>query len=309
MNRTRTTMGVLLAVLAAPIAAHADGAVVMKSELGDARAAIEARVAEARTRDPQLFTQVRGIRAYRAEGYRKLRSQRPGVVSLVFRRLGPGAVWALVELAALDGPARDGATDVEWNALRVGLLDAIGTAKEPAAAPVLRAAFERSADAPAQATAAIGLGLYGDAEVGLLLQHAVANDPLLHAAVSGLGASHSARAVERLGELLDHASGAATEELAAALGEAGSSWVWATGRVGSAAEGSSVRQVAAAALVRNYARLDEGSAHALEHALKRVDAPQAPALLAGAATQARAAGSADAAARLDQLATRLAARR
>jgi len=262
---------ILLTLLLAPAVAHADGAVVRAAELGEARAAIVERVAEARARDPQAFAMVRSVDAYRPEGYRRTRGQKPGVVGLVFRRMGARALWPLVEMAALDGPSRDGLSDVEWRALQIGLLDAIGAQREPAAAPVLREAFVRASDGMVAGAAAIGLGALGDRELQLLLEHARASDPRLVAAVRGLGQSRRPRAVERLGALLDQTSDAELAgELAGALGEAGSSWAWATGRVGTAEEGVAVRRACAAALQRNAARLS-AAAPRFDAALRRVD--------------------------------------
>jgi hypothetical protein len=268
----KTPMTILVMLFIAPQAALADGVVLRSGDLGEARAALEARVAEARARDAQAFAMVRAVDAYRPEGYRRTRGQRPSVVGLVFRRMGARALWPLVEMAALDGPSHAGLSDAEWRALGIGLLDAIGAQRELQAAPLLRAAFVRASDAEVAGAAAVGLGALGDRELQPLIDHARANDPLLIAAVRGLGASRRPRAVERLGALLDQTGDAQlAAELVAALGEAGSSWAWATGRVGTAEEGVAVRRACAAALERNAARLSAAAPH-FDAALRRVDA-------------------------------------
>src|SRR5262245_9861487 len=108
MRRLGASM-VLLLVAAG--AARGDGAGVEAAALGAARADLAARIAAEKAKDPAVFAEARRIDAWRPEVYRRTRARRPGAVGIAYRRLGPRAVWALVELAALDGPPRAGAGD------------------------------------------------------------------------------------------------------------------------------------------------------------------------------------------------------
>jgi len=250
----------VLAMLFLPSVALADeGAVVRAGDLGPARAAIAARIAEARAGDPAIFAAVERVDAWRPSAKRRSRSQRPEAVAIVFRRMGPRARFALAELAAFRAPARDGADERSWRALQVALVDAIGAAGDPVLAPILRAAFAGSSDDVAS-TAAVGLGRLGDSELPSLLAHARAGDARFAAAVRGLGASHRPTAARALADLLDAApDGEDAARIADALAECGSSWAWATGKLGPRADEESVRATASAALARNRARLPSAS--------------------------------------------------
>jgi hypothetical protein len=265
MSAALTILGIAL-----PVFASARGAVIDPADLGSARDAIAAKISEARAQDPEMFATVEKIDLWRPEKARHTRGQKSSAVGVVYRRLGPRARFALAELAAFCGPPRTGANDAAWHALQVALIDAIGAAGDPLLAPILRAAFAGPADDIAGA-AAIGLGRLGDTELSLLLEHANPGDRRFFAAVQGLGASHKPRAVSVLARLLDgQMDGSAAALVADALAECGSSWAWATGKLGSKADQEAVRRKAAEALVRNYLRLPLDAEAHVSDALRRV---------------------------------------
>lgn len=294
--RAAAAGALLVAAGAAP--AWADGVVVAPTDLGADGPRLLARIQRDKARNPDVWRAVAAIDDFRPEARRRSRAQRPAAVSIRLRALGAPARWALADLAAFHAPERGGASEAAWTALGVGLIDALGVAGDPALAPVLRATFDKAAGAGLASAAAVGLGKLGDAELPRLLAHARPEDPRFVAAVRGLGASRRPEATEALARLLDGAGDplqAAT--VAGALAEAGSAWAWETGAVGSRADGEAVRRTAAAALVRNYPRLDGVAATEVEAAVKRVAHPEMATLVAAA----RRTASPDAALRLDRL--------
>jgi len=288
MSRFFPVLMFLAALVAAPAMAHADGAVLRTADLGASAPHLASLVAAARLRDPAAFDAVAQLNPHRPEQYKRWRSQNPGTAAIAFRRLGPTARFALVDLAVFHGPSQDGLEAREWQALQAGLVDAIGLAADPELAPVLRATFERSTNPALQNVAAVGLGRLGASELGTLLSHARSNDVRFVAAVRGLGMSHQPRAVAALAALLDATSSEQeAAELAGALAEAGSSWAWQTGKLGSASDEEAVRRPAAESLVRNYARFSSDAVQPLEEAVVRVAHRDTRTMISGAPASAR----------------------
>ena len=109
-------------------------------------------------------------------------------------------------------------------------------------------------------------------------------DPRLRSSVQGLAASRRPRAVSTLAALLSEATSEGdAQAMAAALGEAASSWALATGKQTSAAEAKQVANFAAASLVLSYPRWNGPAAREIEASLKRVNHPETVKLLDKAA--------------------------
>jgi|GEM_PF-2649533 len=286
MSRKLAVM--LVASVISPSLALADGAVLRAQDLGNAQSHIATLVAAARSRDAASFDAIQQLNPQRPEYYKRSRSQNPGIAAFAFRRLGPTARFALVDLAVFHAPSHDGLDDRAWQAMQAGLLDAIGVAADPELAPVLRVTFERSANPALQSVSAVGLGRLGASEVALLTAHARPTDARYFAALRGLGASHQPTATATLAALLDAAT---TEqeaaEIANALAEAGSAWVWETGKLGSTSDESAVRTQAAEALVRNYGRFANEAVQPMEAAVVRVGHKDTRAMISRAPASAR----------------------
>jgi len=138
MSRFFPVLMFLAALVAAPAMAHADGAVLRTADLGASAPHLASLVAAARLRDPAAFDAVAQLNPHRPEQYKRWRSQNPGTAAFAFRRLGPTARFALVDLAVFHGPSQDGLEAREWQALQAGLVDAIGLAADPSSAPPTR---------------------------------------------------------------------------------------------------------------------------------------------------------------------------
>lgn len=245
-------------------AAHADGIATAPAALPTAaRTALAKDIAAYKTAHPEMFSAVRSVDSYRPEVYKKAQNPIPQA-ERELRRLGPAALLPMLDALAFDAIARDGATDTEWRALTVGLLEAVGVLRDARSSAVSAAVFEAHADPAVAASAARVLGrLGGDAETSILVKHAVAGDKLVDAAVAGLGECRRIEAVKALAALLAGDESRA-ETVAKALGQLGSSWAWKALGPSAAAKGMQVREAAARVLVPLLGRTT-GEARAQVH--------------------------------------------
>jgi len=207
---TLLSLGLGLAALFGTTGAGAAGALVGPSELAPADAkALEALVAQARGTEAASFAARDALRAELP----RLDAQKRGPyapLSRPLKDLGPRSVPALLEAIALDAglgrqapvPASPpaGLSESAWLAWRVGLLEAVGSHRDPASAPVLRAVLERpSLEAPVLRAAAAAYGKLGTSDaVRLLGQLAQGGDARAEAALYGLGHARTPRSAELL---------------------------------------------------------------------------------------------------------------
>lgn len=285
--------GLGLAAFAAALvvsgAARADGLVAKPSQLPEAtRASLQSDIAAYKTQRPELFDAVKNVKGYHPETYKQFRNPVPGV-SRELRAFGKDALLPMLNELAFEAPAKDGASDREWTALEVGLLDAVGVIRDARSAPVLHVAFEASAGAPdVAAAAARALGrLGGDAELALLLKHTAANDPLRLAAIEGLGECKRVEAAKELASIFSATNDETTAKIAArALGAVGSSWAWKAMGPAAEATGLEVREIAARALVPRYRGAPDAVRHRIRTAILMLEHPIVPQLLAAERAQA-----------------------
>ena len=273
--------------LVAPMAS-AGGIAVEPSALGAERVKLEASVQKARAQNPKAFEAVRDVKGHRPEHYRNNRNPYP-TASRELRGLGPAALLPMLEALALDAPPRGDLTDAEWDALAIGMMEAVGVLRDTRARPVLHAAFAAKGLRPAVLSAtARALGrLGGDPELALLVKHAKAGDPLELHAVEGLGQARRLESAKHLAARLADSKDADVSRMAArSLGILGSSWAWRA--LGPSAEktGLEVRRVCADALAKGMARQSTKIRTTLAESILMVQHPDTVALL-GAARPAK----------------------
>jgi len=259
MSARKNLVGTLLGsfcLLVAP-AAFADGISIAPSALSsEARAKLENDIAAARVQNPKVFAAVKNVRGHRPEVYGKFRNPMP-TTSRELRGLGKAALLPMLEALAFQAPERGKLTDAEWDALAVGLLEAVGVIRDARASAVVGAIFESSSIRPAVRLAAARAAgrIGGDAELKLLTGHAKSGDPLELAAVHGLGEMLRLEAAKHVAQILATTKDSAVAEAAAtALGTIGSSWAWKSRGPKAAATALEVRKVCADALVPRYGR-------------------------------------------------------
>lgn len=262
--------------------ARADGLAIAPSALGlEARAKLEQQILADRAAHPKAFDALKKVKGHRFEGYRNRRNPIPSAAREL-RGLGPSALLPMLEALAFQAPAREGASDAEWDALRADMLDAVGMLRDARAKAVLLAAFQASAQSPAVRSAAgRALGrLGGDAELALLTQHAVPGDPWLLPAIDGLGQMRRLPSAKHLTALLASTDDEqVAQAVADALGTLGSSWAWRALGPKAAATGLEVRKLCATALAPGYARSQGKARLAMGEAILMVDHPSTVELL------------------------------
>lgn len=226
---------------------------------------------------PAAWQRVADVQGVRPEVYLATRLRRPSVAREL-TAMGAEAVMPLVDLLAGGGFGRD-LSDDERQALTLGALEALAAQRDPRASGVLRAAFTRLTDRGqlrAAARGIAGLGTAGD--LAFLVSHL--NDPGGRglAALEGLGAQRSRASLDIAATALRATTDPdAVAAASRALGEIGSTWAQAAG-----AQGSSLPDAAAEALVPAFLRARGAARDAVQSAILACGAPRAAALLTAA---------------------------
>lgn len=279
--------------LAAPRATEGRGVALTATQLpAAARAQLQHEIDGWRVSHPGAFRAVAQVKGCSKAGYENNRNPQPECFREL-KALGGGVVLPMLSALVFDVPQGLASTPAERTALTVGLLRAVGVARDPRAAPVLKAVFEQGAeDVRGEAAEALGR-LGGDAELAVLTQHSVAGDPLRLAALQGLGECKRLAAAKVLAtQLAGHPDETATAITVRSLGNVASSWAWKAmvqGKKATEAEGLQVRTTAAQALVPAFAWASEANREEIAQALQMAQHPQSAAWLAAAKTGADAA--------------------
>lgn len=166
MNRwTRAARGLLVGLLLVPAAAHADGGLFVTPDVlaAPARASLTAQIAAARRLHPEAFAQVAEVQGAARQADRVKRG-RLAPMSLYFKALGPDALMPMLERLAFTAPPREvDLPDSAWDALGVGMLDAVGALRDPRARPVLESVLAHAQSDATRRAAAGALGRVCDA--------------------------------------------------------------------------------------------------------------------------------------------------
>lgn len=290
MSRTKTSFwGLVLggAVMALAGTARADGIALSAAELpSQVKQSLAKDVAAYKATHAADFKPVRDVQGIKPDVYKTYRNPQP-VAVLELKRLGAGALLPMLEVLALDAPSLT-LNDKEKTAYIIGLLEASSALRDARSGAVYTAIFEaknKPSDVLRAAAEALGR-VCGDAELGTLKKHTASGDALRTHAIRGLSQCRRKEGVEHLATLLGAASDAASAEpIADALGLASSSWAWKAMGAKSAAAAKDVQQIAAKALVASFVK-HKDARPAARKALKLVESPDAPTLIAAARTSA-----------------------
>lgn len=238
------------------VAGAAEGVAARPSSIPEsARASLLKEITSYRAAHPEAFAAVLNVKGHRPEVYSHFRKPEPEV-SRELRRLGASALLPMLNELAFEAPPRGELSDQEWDALTVGLLDAVGVLRDARSGPVLRVIFEgssaRSASVQRAAAQAVGR-LCGDADLASLLKRAVPGNAMELAAIAGLGECRRVESAKHLAGLLAGATGDdSLQVIVSALGLVSSSWAWKAMGPSAEAAGLEVREIAAKALVAGF---------------------------------------------------------
>ncbi len=272
--------------------ARADGIGVQARHFkGKARTALQAQVGKARQQNPVVFAKVAEAPKLAIEAEQQRRG-RVASITLPLQALGKDALFPMLEMLALDGPARGKMNDGAWTTLRVGLIEAVGLIRDARATPALGTILERESDFEVTRAAAEALGRIGDdASAKKLARLALGAGPKRLAVMSALGECRRTVAANALSKLAKTADEAQLLIVTKNLGTVGNSWAWQTADISKSGEGAQVRSIAARALLEVFVKHQGLVRSKAERALLVVDDPSTPALIAAAKQGANADGA------------------
>ncbi|MBX3204828.1 MAG: hypothetical protein KF764_07155 [Labilithrix sp.] len=298
-----------LALLGMSTEASAAGAGLDASALPAAtQSELRSEIEKARTTVPELFKAVASVAAQAKELDANARTQ--GVpLTMHFKPLGNRALYPMLEALVFDSHAPADLPPSAAAALRLGLIEAVGTIRDPRAIPVLAKLLEVGRDDKTVRVSAQGLARIGtDESLGILTAAALkaktsdAGNERERAILSGMHDARRESAARFLAKRLQQNPDNETARVVAkSLGGVGNSWAWKT--LSDQREASATRGIAASALVDAYVRFGADVREQAAKALLVIDDPSTPSLIA----VARKGASTDIAAALDELERRFAA--
>lgn len=276
-------MVLMLGVVSSVAAVAAPGQLVRAEALpAEVRGQYEMAIARAKRSGVAAFKAVASVRESLGSLDAKKRG-RLAPVSPMLKSLPEGKVGALVEAAVFEGEVAEGLAPSALLAWHVGLLEALGFAREVSLQPLFALVLATDARPEVLRAAAEGVGRLGtDEALELLLLTAKGEGGAARAAELGLGDCRRARAAEALGRAYGASSDASHRlSLLRAMARLGSPWAWRTPQgKPPEAEATAIRESLAGTLVRAYLRGGGDERQGAKDALLQLQAPESLMLLA-----------------------------
>lgn len=310
MNTVRKTfvgIALTLALLGMSNTASAAGAGLDANELPAAtRSELKAEIEKARAQTPELFKAVADVAAQARD--LDANARKPGVpLTMHFKPLGNRALYPLLEALVFDSHAANDLPPSAASALRLGLIEAVGTIRDPRAIPVLAKILELGRDDQTVRASAQGLARIGtDDALAILMTAATkaktdAGNERERAILSGMHDARREAAARFLARRLQQSPDSETARVVVkSLGGAGNAWAWKT--LSNQSEMSATRGIAANALVDAYVRFGGEVREQAAKAILVVDDASTPTLI----SQAKKGASGDITAALEALERRFA---
>ncbi len=196
--------GVLVAVCTISGAARADGLATAPGRIAPAnRQSLSQEIASFKTAQPGLRAKVRDVQSVKPEVYGKFQNPKPEA-SRELRALGKDALVPMLEALAFDASQTGLATN-EREALKLGMISAVGYLKDGRSVPVLAAILDdqtESSEAAFAAANALGR-VCNSAASKLLDEKAQAGSNVRLAAISGLGECRKVESAKTLDAVVD----------------------------------------------------------------------------------------------------------
>ncbi len=260
-------------------------------------------IADARAQTPEVFRAVDDVVTHADE--LDARSRVRGIpFTQRFRALGRNALFPMLEIVQGSKPLPSKLTPSARDAVRVGLLEAIGSIRDDRAVPVLERELAQATDTRIVRAASTALARIGsDASLAILERAAASaqrtNVERERAVLEGLHDCRREGAAKLLVARLDQGADEPTLRIVVrSLGGVANAWAWRA--LPASPEMARTRDIASAALLRVYLSRSGDLREAAAKAILVVDDPATPSLL----TRARASATADQVAALEELAAR-----
>ena len=282
--------------------AHAAGLEMDASALpAKARTSLASDIAQARATSPHHFANVRDVIA-NADAL-DAKSRKPGLpFTARFKAMGPNALMPMLEAVAFDAHAPAPKTDTARTAVRIGLLEAIGSIRDERAVPVLEHVLDHASDTHVVRAASTALARIGtDASIAVLVraqataQKGEPGGTRERAILDGMHDGRRAAIAKLLAVRVASADEATAKVIAHSLGGVASAWAWSA--IYDKGELAETRAVAGRALVELYAARAGDVREAAAKAVLVVDDPSTPTYL----SSAKKGANADLARALDEL--------
>ena len=288
--------------------AHAAGLEMDASALPAAtRTSLANDIAKARAVTPHQFANVRDV-ILNADALDAKSRKRGMAFTARFKAMGPNALMPMLEAVAFDAHAPMPANESARAAVRIGLLEAIGSIRDDRAVPVLEHVLDHAGDVHVVQAASTALARIGtDASVAILVRaqaSAQKTEPggtRERAILEGMHDGRRAAIAKALVARLASADEATAKTIAHSLGGAANAWSWSA--ISDKAELPETRAVAGKALVELYAARSGEVRDAAAKAVLVVDDPWTPTYIASA----KKGANADLASALDELERRFVA--
>jgi hypothetical protein len=249
--------GALVALFGITSEARADGLATAPGRIAPtSRTSLSQEIAAFKAAQPAVRAKVRDVQGVKAEVYGKRQNPRPES-SRELRALGKDALLPMLEALAFEA-SQTGLASKEREALKLGMISAVGHLKDSRSVPVLAAILEDQSMSNDDAfAAASALGMVCDAAAAKVLDaQAQSGSKVRTAALAGLGECRKLESSKTLAAALRGATDDTTRNAAIrALGTLGSSWAWAAmARTDKSAAqtGVKVRNEASDALIETY---------------------------------------------------------
>ena len=290
-----------MSTTASAAGAGLDASVLPKATQQELRTEIE----KARAATPELFKAVADVAA-RAKELEAGARARGIPLTMHFKPLGNRALYPLIDALVFDSHAPADLPPIAASALRLGLIEAVGSIRDPRAIPLLTKPLELGRDDKTVRASSEALARIGTDDALTLLTTAVAlatpDSDRERAILAGMHDARRESAAHFLAKRLEQTpDGETARVIVKSLGGVGNSWAWKT--LSDQREASATRAIAANALVDAYVRFGGEVREQAAKAILVVDDASTPTLIA----QARKGASTDIAAALDALDRRFAA--
>jgi hypothetical protein len=269
----------LVALVGIATEARADGLATAPGRIAPAnRSSLSQEIAAFKAAQPGVRAKVRDVQSVKPEVYSKAKNPKPEA-SRELRAMGKDALVPMLEALAFDA-SQTGLAPNEREALKLGMISAVGHLKDSRSVPVLAAILDDQTESSEAAFAAANaLGMVCDSAASKLLDaQAQAGSKVRMAALSGLGECRKLESAKTLASALRGAKDDATRSTTIkALGTLGSSWAWAAmakSDQSAAQTGEKVRIEASDALIETFVSAPTVRADA-KRAILKCEAPNA----------------------------------